>query len=100
MIVDSELDDIHLTNVFSGMNVNMMRKSLSATGIGLAEFGMVAGPAEARYDERHPDGPREWRDIWSAGHSASGIHEILPVAEIVERLANEYAETDAAARRP
>lgn len=100
MIVDSELDDIHLTNAFSGMNVNMMRASLAATGIELAEFGMVGSAAEARYDERHPDGPREWRDIWSAGHSASGIHEILPVAEIVERLAREYDETDAASRRP
>ena len=32
MIVDSELDDIHLTNAFSGLPTNMMRKSMARPG--------------------------------------------------------------------
>lgn len=32
MIVDSELDGIHLTNAFSGLQTNMMRKSMLAQG--------------------------------------------------------------------
>lgn len=96
MIVDSELDDVHLTDIFSGMSVNMMRKSLVANGLDPREFGISGASGGPRYAELHPDGPREWRDIWSAGHSASGIHDVLPAAEIVDRLAREYDEADAA----
>ncbi len=41
-------------------------------------------------------GPRRWRDLWSAGHSVSGVHGVEPVAQIVERVATEYAAARAA----
>lgn len=96
MIVDSELDDIQLTDVFSGMNVSMMRKSIVANGLDPRDFGLLGASGAPRYAEQHPGGPREWRDIWSAGHSASGIHEIATVAEIVDRLEREYHAARAA----
>ena len=34
--------------------------------------------------------PKRWRDIWSAGHSTSGVTQILPVSELVARTAAEY----------
>jgi nitronate monooxygenase len=34
--------------------------------------------------------PARWRDIWSAGHSTSGVTAIMSVAELVERTAMEY----------
>ena len=33
---------------------------------------------------------KAWRDIWSAGQSVSGIHEVPTVAALVERMAGEY----------
>ncbi|GAA4173495.1 nitronate monooxygenase [Gryllotalpicola koreensis] len=98
MIVDSELDDIQLTDVFSGMNVSMMRKSLVANGLDPRDFGVQGASGGPLYAERNPGGPREWRDIWSAGHSASGIHDVAPVAEIVDRLEREYHAARAALR--
>jgi nitronate monooxygenase len=101
MIVDSELDDIHLTNAFSGLQTNMMRKSMVAQGLDPAQFGL--GPREFHMEQLsgapRPDdveGPKRYRDIWSAGHSVSGVGEITAVAQVVDRIAAEYAEARAA----
>ncbi len=34
--------------------------------------------------------PARWRDIWSAGHSTSGVTDVLPVDELVARTIAEY----------
>jgi len=34
---------------------------------------------------------RRWKDSWGAGHSVSGVFEILSAAELIERTATEYA---------
>jgi nitronate monooxygenase len=99
LIVASELDDIHLTNAFSGLPTNMLRKSMVAQGLDPADFGLgprefameaLSGPAAA--------GPRRYRDIWSAGHSASGVRDVRPVAEVVGQLAREYEQARAATK--
>jgi nitronate monooxygenase len=97
MIVDSELDDIHLTSAFSGLPTNMMRKSMTAQGLDPADFGL--GPREFAMEAlsgRAPAGPRRYRDIWSAGHSASGVRDVPAVAQVVDRLAREYERARAA----
>jgi nitronate monooxygenase len=95
-IVDSELDDIHLTDVFSGLQTNMLRKSMVASGLDPGKFGVGrAGKFGMDNLGRGGDGPKRWRDIWSAGHSVSGVRSVPTVAELVDQLAREYA----AARR-
>ena len=98
MIVDSELDDIHLTSAFSGLPTSMMRKSMIAQGLDPAEFGL--GPAQfsmaAPSRSAAKPGTRRYRDIWSAGHSVSGVRDVPPAAAVVERLAEEYAQARAA----
>jgi nitronate monooxygenase len=97
MIVDSEFDDIHLTNAFSGLPTNMMRKSMIAQGLDPAEFGLGRGTFAAGAISGQADpGPRRYRDIWSAGHSVSGVLDVPSVAEVVNRLAAEYAQARAA----
>jgi nitronate monooxygenase len=98
MIVDSELDDIHLTSAFSGLQTNMMRKSMIAQGLDPEDFGLDKRPfSMAALSGQAPPGPRRYRDIWSAGHSASGVRDVPSVAQVVDRLAAEYAEARAAA---
>jgi len=36
--------------------------------------------------------PRRYKDIWSAGHSVSGVTRVQSAAELVEQTAREYAE--------
>ncbi|MFT5389998.1 MAG: nitronate monooxygenase [Gammaproteobacteria bacterium] len=38
----------------------------------------------------NPNTPRRWKDVWSAGHTAEQIADILPVTDLVARLAREY----------
>ena len=97
MIVDSELDDIHLTTAFSGLPTNMLRPSMLAQGLDPAEFG-TGTPRFAmdRLSGNGAVGPRRYRDIWSAGHSVSGVRDVPAVADLVNRLAAEYAQARAA----
>jgi len=34
--------------------------------------------------------PKRWRAIWSAGHSTSGVEEVLSVDEMIARTIAEY----------
>jgi nitronate monooxygenase len=34
--------------------------------------------------------PKAWKEIWGAGQSVSGIHEIDSVAKLVDKLEREY----------
>lgn len=99
MIVDSELDDIHLTNMLgNGLQTNMMRKSIVAAGLDPDDYGIEARPftgmglgGDKPADTPAENAPRRYRDIWSAGHSSSNVKEIASVAEVVDQLAREYA---------
>jgi nitronate monooxygenase len=91
MLVDSELDDVMLTKAFTGLETNMLLPSIVAAGLDpkalptdLAEEG-----ARELYSAAAA-GPKRWRDIWSAGHSVSGVRDIPSVAQLIERLATEY----------
>ncbi len=84
MLIDSDAADLVYTDAVTGVCANFIKKSMENT----------------RFDPRHRNGdehiekPEElkaaWRDIWSAGHGISTIHEILPIAELTRRLAHEY----------
>ena len=54
------------------------------------------GPSDLNDASGGPAGPRRYRDIWSAGHSASGVRDVPTVAQVVDRLAQEYGLARAA----
>ncbi|WP_291609225.1 nitronate monooxygenase [Bradyrhizobium sp.] len=92
MLVASSADDILLTSAFTGLQTNMLRPSIAAAGLdpdnlparGAIDIGkdIDIGARESR--------PKRWRDIWSAGHSTSGVDAVLPVDELVARTVAEY----------
>ncbi|HYA35990.1 MAG TPA: nitronate monooxygenase [Candidatus Binataceae bacterium] len=92
MLVKSEMDDIMLSTAFTGLQANMLRPSIVAAGLDPDNL-----PSNISIDEantRHgagAAGPRRWRDIWSAGHSVSGVKSIQSVAEMVAQTEREYA---------
>lgn len=102
MLVESGADDILLTTAFTGLQTNMLKPSIVAAGLdpdnlpgrGAIEIGKDIDIAarEAR--------PKRWRDIWSAGHSISGVTEVLGVDELVARTLAEYRAADADIRAP
>ena len=92
MLVASSADDILLTTAFTGLQTNMLRPSITAAGLDpddLPQRGAIdiAEDIDIGARERRP---ARWRDIWSAGHSTSGVTAVLPVDELVARTLAEY----------
>jgi nitronate monooxygenase len=100
MLVSSSADDILLTTAFTGLQTNMLRPSISAAGLdpdNLPARGAIDIGKDIDIGARE-NRPTRWRDIWSAGHSISGVTEVLPVDELVARTVAEYAAASARVR--
>lgn len=90
MIVDSAAADIVYTPHFSGVPASYMRASIAAAGL---DPEKVLGPREGAslgLEEKDDNGPKAWRDIWSAGQGVGAITDIPSVAELIARLKTEY----------
>ncbi|WP_420888205.1 NAD(P)H-dependent flavin oxidoreductase [Bradyrhizobium brasilense] len=100
MLVDSTADDVMLTTAFTGLQTNMLRPSIEAAGLdpddlparGAIDIGkdIDIGARESR--------PKRWRDIWSGGHSTSGVTGVLGVDELVAQTIAEYEAASARVR--
>src|SRR4051794_11947921 len=90
MLVASSADDILLTTAFTGLQTNMLRPSIEAAGLDPDDL-----PARGAIDigKDIDIGAREnrrCRCIWSAGHSTSGVRQVLSVDELVAQTLVEY----------
>jgi nitronate monooxygenase len=102
MLVNSSADDILLTTAFTGLQTNMLRPSIAAAGLDpddLPRRGAIdiAEDIDLGARERRP---ARWRDTWSAGHSTSGVTEVLPVDDLVARTIAEYRAAMQASNPP
>jgi nitronate monooxygenase len=102
MLVDASMDDILLTKAFTGLETNMLRPSIVAAGAdpdALPPRGKIDIAKDISREVREDleaSGARRWKDIWSAGHSVSGVDAVLGVGELVARVVQEYED----AQRP
>jgi nitronate monooxygenase len=92
MLVASNADDILLTTAFTGLQTNMLRPSIIAAGLDpddLPQRGAIDIGEDIDIGARE-NRPARWRDIWSAGHSTSGVTEVMSVDDLVARTIIEY----------
>ena len=97
MLVASSADDILLTTAFTGLQTNMLRPSIAAAGLDpddLPARGAIDIGKDIDIGARE-NSPKRWRDIWSAGHSTSGVTEVLSVDEMVAQTTVEYRAASA-----
>lgn len=87
MIVDSSAADIVYTDAISGANANFLWPSLEKGGYDRAALSLNVGQGKLK---PITDEAKAWRDFWSAGHGVATIHDVPPVAELVDRLGQEY----------
>jgi nitronate monooxygenase len=101
MLVTSRLDDVLLTKAVTGLETNILRPSLIEAGLdpdrlpARGTIDIAKDIDRTAREQAEASGAKRWKDIWSAGHSVSGVADIPLVAELVARTAEEYA----AARR-
>jgi nitronate monooxygenase len=85
-IVESAAADVVYTNLFTGVHGNYLKKSIVAAGLDpdnlpvsdKTKMSFGSGSAKA------------WRDIWGAGQGVGLMDDVPTVAEMVERLREQY----------
>ncbi len=89
MLIESRAEDIVYTSLFSGVAGNYLRGSVLNTGMDPDNLP-EADKTKMNFGAGGNSEFKAWKDIWSAGQSVSGIHDVASVAALVERLAGEY----------
>ncbi len=95
MLVESDMDDVMLTQAFTGLDTNMLTPSMIAAGLDPKTLPPRVSIEEAARNfgsKGGMGGPRRYKDIWSAGHSVSGVTRVQGAAELVEQTIREYEE--------
>jgi nitronate monooxygenase len=87
-IVRANAADIIYTNLFTGVHGNYIRESIENAG--LDANALPAADKNAMNFSSGTSKPKTWKDIWGAGQGVGQIQEIVPVADIVARLSQEY----------
>ena len=83
MIVDAGASDITYTPAVSGIPANFLTPSLIANGIDPKSL------PEHKLDMA--DEAKAWKTVWSAGQGSASVHDIVPVARLVRRMADEMS---------
>ena len=93
-IVEATAADIVYTDLFTGVHGNYLRSSIVASG--LDPDALAAGTIDAmKFGSDGSSKSKAWRDIWGSGQGIGAIDRILPAAELVAKLSEEYAAAKA-----
>ena len=100
MLVEASIDDVMLTRAFTGLPTSMLLPAIRRAGLDPARLDETVTPPTAAQlwgGSSHPgadggetDGPKRWRDIWSAGHSVSGVRAVQSVDALVAEVEQEF----------
>ena len=92
-IVDSAAKDVVYTPYFTGVHGNYLSASIVASGLDPANLPEKDKTAMSFGSSRDA---KAWKDIWGAGQGVGTIGDVLPTAELVNRLQQEYRSAKAA----
>ena len=94
MITASGAEDIVYSNLFTGVHGNYLKPSIVAAGMDpdnlptsdptKMSFGTDASGERSR--------PKAWKEIWGSGQGVGSVGKILPAADLIARLKQEYQE--------
>ncbi|WIY70513.1 nitronate monooxygenase family protein [Aquidulcibacter paucihalophilus] len=84
MIVESGASDITYTPAVSGIPANFLTPSLVANGIDPKSL------PEHKLDMA--DEAKAWKTVWSAGQGSAGVRDVLPTAQLIHRLTDEFTQ--------
>lgn len=95
MIVESSAQDIVYTNYFSGVHGNYLAPSVAAAGydptaLPESDPSKMDFGTDSDLGKKADDGPKAWKDIWSAGQGVGAVKQVQPAAERIAQLADEY----------
>ena len=90
-IVEGSASDIVYSNFFTGVSGNYLRASIVAAGLDPDALPQK-DPSIMNFSGAATDivAAKAWRDIWGAGQGIGAINRILPTAELVAQMLEEY----------
>ena len=88
MVIDCSTDDIIYTPAVSGVNANFMKPSLVKAGFDIE--ALEKGDAPDMEMKPAEEEAKAWKNIWSAGHGVVSIKDVLPAAELIKNLKDEF----------
>jgi nitronate monooxygenase len=83
--------DTVYTNLFTGIHGNYLGPSIAAAGLDPDNLP-VADKTKMNFGSGGNMKVKAWKDIWGCGQGIGQITDAPPVAELVDRLKQEYAE--------
>ncbi len=93
-IIEATAADIVYTDLFTGVHGNYLRSSIVASG--LDPDALAAGTIDAmKFGSDGSSKSKAWRDIWGSGQGIGAVDKILPAAELIAKLSEEYAAAKA-----
>ncbi|HFC04357.1 MAG TPA: nitronate monooxygenase [Rhizobiales bacterium] len=88
-VVEGRAGDIVNTNLFTGIHGNYLRASIVNAGMDPDNLP-ESDPSKMNFGSGGGSKAKAWKDIWGCGQGIGAINEIVPAADLVERLAREY----------
>jgi nitronate monooxygenase len=82
MIKNAKAEDILYTDVFTGVNANYLVPSIEKAGLDV--------DAIRNHEKMDLSEIKVWKDVWGAGQGVGAVHDIKPVADIVNELKSSY----------
>lgn len=83
MMLQAGAGDVLVTPNLTGAAASFLIPSIRAAGLDPAALPAVGAPDAKRES-------KAWRDIWSAGQGVGGIQDLPTIAELTERLSQDY----------
>ncbi|HUE78761.1 MAG TPA: nitronate monooxygenase family protein [Sphingomicrobium sp.] len=93
-IVEAGAADIVYTDLFTGVHGNYLRSSIVSAG--LDPDALAAGNLDTmKFGSEGSNKSKAWRDIWGSGQGIGAIDRVLPAADLIAKLGQEYAAAKA-----
>jgi nitronate monooxygenase len=86
MITESGASDIVYSDLFTGVWGNYLKPSIAAAGMDPDNLER-SDPSNMDFGSEKP---KSWSSIWGSGQGIGAVKDVVPAAQLVDRLAEEY----------
>jgi nitronate monooxygenase len=87
-IVEGTSDDIVYSSLFTGVHGNYLKRSIRAAGL---DPDQLPESDPSKMDFGGGEGAKKaWKDIWGSGQGIGAVKQVVPAADLIDRLAREY----------
>ncbi len=87
MIIEAGASDVVYTAAISGVHANFLAASLKAAGVTEED---LKKDTKIDFGKELNTEAKAWKTIWSAGQGVTSIDNVLPVADLVQQLKEEF----------